>query len=132
MHWTLVRQYHHNGTNGHLYDDTGKLLCYTIELPWLNNAKAVSCIPEGSYILTKRYSKKFNWHLHVQQVPQREYILIHAANNALMELKGCIAPVSMLTAWGTGLGSRKALQKLMQQFDTAAKQSAKINLIIQH
>jgi hypothetical protein len=37
---------------------------------------------------------------------------LHPANDARKELKGCIAPVTALTAPGKGTGSRKALEKL--------------------
>ena len=42
----------------------------------------------------------------------REAILIHAANDALKELLGCIAPVTTLTGEGKGDFSGKALAKL--------------------
>jgi hypothetical protein len=46
-------------------------------------------------------------------VPQREYILIHPANDAMHELKGCIAPVWYITGAGKGLRSRMALETLI-------------------
>ena len=97
------------GTNGKiLYKD--RLMMYSIELPWKDNLARVSCIPEGRYELVKRWSPKFNRHLQVMNVPQRDGILIHPANDALQELKGCIAPVSFLTGAGKGLRSRMALE----------------------
>jgi hypothetical protein len=45
-------------------------------------------------------------------VPDRDLILMHPANDALKELEGCIAPVSILTAEGKGSGSRVALGKI--------------------
>ena len=45
-------------------------------------------------------------------VPGRKGILIHPANNALQELKGCIAPVSLITGAGRGARSRLALETL--------------------
>ena len=45
-------------------------------------------------------------------VSGRDYILIHPANEALRELKGCIAPVSFLTGAGKGIRSRMALKTL--------------------
>ena len=90
----------------------GKHIAYTIELPWRENKKRMSCIPEGTYILRKRYSEKFKWHFVLLDVPNRSCILIHPANDAEKELQGCIAPVSTLTAEGTGTESRKAMQKL--------------------
>ena len=112
MKLVLIRTYHSNGVNGELLID-GVKLCNTIELPWLENRQRVSCIPEGRYELTKRYSQRFGWHLLVDNVANRSYILIHAYNDARKESKGCIAPVSVLTGEGNGLRSRVALQLLL-------------------
>lgn len=111
MELELIRTYYPNGTNGELKYN-GKLICYTIELPWLENKSQVSCIPEGRYELVKRFSVKYKHHLLVKAVAKRSYILIHPANDAKKELKGCIAPVSILTAEGKGLRSRIARDKL--------------------
>ncbi|HWI92763.1 MAG TPA: DUF5675 family protein [Flavisolibacter sp.] len=113
MKLELIRRYHPNGTNGELFF-IGGFICYTIELPWIHNEHQRSCIPEGGYRIIKRYSPKFGWHLHLTDVPGRELILIHPANNALQELKGCIAPVSFITGEGKGGESRKALQRLIE------------------
>ena len=45
-------------------------------------------------------------------VPGRELILIHPANEALRELKGCIAPVCLISGAGKGIRSRMALKRL--------------------
>lgn len=107
----LERKYFQKGTNSELRYN-GKLVCFTIELPYLNNLRSKSCIPEGIYTLSKRYSKKFGWHLLVNQVPDRSLILFHPANNALKELRGCIAPVTNITGEGIGSQSIKAFDKL--------------------
>ena len=101
MELELLRIYHPKGSNGNL-SANGVGLCHTIELPWKENKNQVSCIPEGRYELVKRYSAKFKWHLLVKDVPDRVLILIHPANDALKELKGCIAPVFILTEEGKG------------------------------
>ncbi|GGD35401.1 DUF5675 family protein [Flavobacterium orientale] len=108
---TLKRTYFPKGVNGKLTCD-GQLVCYTIELPWNDNARQVSCIPEGEYFIEKRYSSKYRWHMEVKGVPNRDYILFHAANHALTELKGCIAPVLTLSGPGEGLYSRRAFNQL--------------------
>ena len=113
MELLLKRQYHPLGCNGALYMGE-TLICYTIELPWKKNRRGISCIPAGKYELKKRFSKKFGWHLLITNVPQRSYILFHPANDALQELRGCIAPVSTLTAPGKGLESQVAFHKLKQ------------------
>ena len=113
MVFVLQRTYFPDGTNGKL-ECEGKFICYTIELPWMENQKRVSCIPEGKYFIKKRYSNKFKWHLEVVDVKKRSLILFHPANNALLELNGCIAPVTKLSGPGLGLMSRKALSKLKE------------------
>lgn len=111
MELELIRTYYPNGTNGTLHYNNDRL-CNTIELPWKNNQHQISCIPEGKYELIKRYSDHFGWHFEVMKVPNRDLILIHPANDALKELKGCIAPVSVLIGEGEGLRSRIALEKV--------------------
>lgn len=63
----------------------------TLELGWKNNQRRVSCIPSGAYTVKKRYSKKYAWHLHVQDVPGRDWILIHHGN-FYTDILGCILP----------------------------------------
>jgi hypothetical protein len=112
MKLELSRTYYPEGTNGKILYE-GRLITYTIELPWKNNLAGVSCIPEGEYELVKRWSPKFGRHLQILNVVGREYILIHPANDALHELKGCIAPVCLITGAGKGIRSRSALKTLM-------------------
>jgi hypothetical protein len=118
MELQLQRSYAASGTNGILTSNDG-FICYTIELPWRNNKRGRSCIPEGCYRLVQRYSEKFQWHLHLIDVPGRDLILIHPANHALLELKGCIAPVMEHTAPGEGTHSKRAFYLLMQQVQIA-------------
>ena len=126
----LTRTYFPDGTNGKL-ECEGKLICNTIELPWKNNERRVSCIPEGEYFIEKRYSPKFKWHLHVLGVENRSFILFHPANNALKELNGCIAPVTKLSGPGLGLLSRKAFEKLKDQVYKALDRKESVLLIVQ-
>ena len=126
----LTRTYFPEGTNGKL-ECEGRLICNTIELPWRNNERRVSCIPEGEYFIEKRYSLKFKWHLHVLDVENRSLILFHPANNALKELNGCIAPVTKLSGPGLGLFSRKAFTKLKDQVYKALDRKESVLLIVQ-
>ena len=125
----LQRTYFPNGTNGKL-ECEGKFICYTIELPWKENEKRVSCIPEGKYFIKKRYSNKFKWHLEVTNVMNRSLILFHPANNALIELNGCIAPVTKLSGPGLGLMSRKAYAKLKDLVYKALDSNESVELIV--
>lgn len=109
----LKRTYLKDATHGELFINS-EHIAYTIELPWLYNQRQISCIPEGQYNLRRRYSTKFKWHWTVENVPNRSHILIHPANNALIELKGCIAPVTKITGEGRGESSKKAMQKVLE------------------
>lgn len=113
MDLTLERTYLSKGTNG-ILKFGGQEICKTIELPWQNNQTRVSCIPEGTYRLRKRYSKKFKWHLEVMNVRKRQLILFHPANDALKELNGCIAPVSSHIGEGKGTQSRVSFERLKE------------------
>ncbi len=125
----LKRTYFPTGTNGQI-ECQGKIICNTIELPWKSNKSKVSCIPEGKYLLEKRYSKKFNWHIEITQVKGRGAILFHPANNALKELNGCIAPVTKISGAGLGLMSRKAFTKLKTLVYQELDKGKKVLIII--
>ena len=112
MELTLHRAYFKEGTNGTLFS-SGKYLCHTIELPWINNTRNISCIPEGRYEIQPRFSKKFKHHLILKNVVNRSFILMHPANDVKRDLEGCIAPVTYLSGIGKGLHSRDAMQKLL-------------------
>jgi hypothetical protein len=107
----LQRKYGVKGTNGTITFN-GEEICHTIELPDRNNIPRISCIPIGQYKLIKRRYPKHGEQIGIPNVLGREAILIHAANNALKELHGCISPVTTLTGEGTGDYSGKALAKL--------------------
>ena len=81
-------------TKGELFvlDENAKILfqCLTLELPWKNNDRKVSCIPTGEYDIVPRWSQKYTNHLHILDVPDRDFILIHEAN-FVRQLEGCIA-----------------------------------------
>jgi hypothetical protein len=125
----LTRKYFPDGTNGKL-ECEGKFICYTIELPWKENEKRISCIPEGEYFLRKRYSRKFAWHLELVAVKNRNLILVHPANNALQELNGCIAPVTKLSGPGLGLESRRSFTKLKRLVYSALYSAGKVKIIV--
>lgn len=77
-----------------IHGDEGFLIfsCYTLELPYKDNQRNISCIPKGTYLVKKRNSKysKFKYtHLHVQDVPKRTFILFHIGNFT-RQIEGCI------------------------------------------
>lgn len=129
MELELIRTYHPQGTNGELLLN-GDKVCLTIELPWKENKPNVSCIPEGRYELKKRYSPRFGKHLIVMNVPGRSFILLHAANHAMKEMRGCIAPVTIVTGAGTGEQSRKALAIVVSKTEQAFEREQQVFLTI--
>ncbi len=125
----LHRAYFKEGTNGALFN-SDRFLCYTIELPWKDNKRNVSCIPEGQYEIEPRFSKRFKHHLILKDVKDRSFILFHPANDALKELQGCIAPVTYLSGIGKGIYSRDAMQKLLSLVYQAKERKEPILLTI--
>lgn len=117
MDLILRRNYYPNGTNGSIFVKEltkENFVCHSIELAWYDNQTGESCIPEGRYELGRRTSLKHGEHVEVKAVKDRKFILIHPANNARKELRGCIAPVTTLTGEGQGTQSRIALEKLFK------------------
>lgn len=129
MELSLHRSYFKEGVNGALFV-SGKFLCHTIELPWRGNQRSISCIPEGSYEVAPRYSQKFKNHLILKNVPGRSLILFHPANNALKELRGCIAPVTYLGGIGKGIYSKDALDKILSLVHQTLDRKEEIRLTI--
>jgi len=78
---------------------TGSLTLFSGELPWRDNKTGVSCIPEGSYRCSIRFSPRFKRELYaVNGVKDRVGVLIHSANfmgdpnfGYKYQLQGCIA-----------------------------------------
>lgn len=68
-----------------------KVLCHTLELPWLGNVQNKSCIPFGQYAVVKTNHPRYGEVFHVKDVPFREGILIHPGNS-LKDTRGCILP----------------------------------------
>lgn len=71
--------------------------CLTMELPYLNNERRISCIPKGEYWIKEHESPKFGFCYkvydkdQVSEVAGRSEILIHLGNYHRDTL-GCILP----------------------------------------
>ena len=103
MRAVLCREYYEKQTQGTLNvfdEDTGDLefTCKALELPWMDNERNVSCIPEGFYDVVPRSSAKYSDHLHIKDVDGRSLILIHWGNYAgsvnprtgHSDIRGCV------------------------------------------
>lgn len=84
------------GTPGRLVVQSTGWRCVTLELPWLDNIRKRSCIPDGDYRVVPRRSKRFGDVFHITNVPGRSDVLIHAGNWAgripeyKTHVQGCI------------------------------------------
>jgi hypothetical protein len=93
---------------------------YTIERPWLQNVRNLSCIQAGDYPLKKRHYYRGGYTaLQIEGVPQRSYILFHIGNT-MHDVEGCIAVGFELgvvnNTWAV-LNSRAAFEYLMRQYE---------------
>lgn len=62
----------------------------TLELPYKNNARGISCINTGEYRCLPYSSKKYPNTWQIMDVKGRDLILLHKANY-LIDIKGCVA-----------------------------------------
>lgn len=98
----LVRDYHEGYTLGTMFRD-GVEIAKTLELPWKDNLRNISCIPQGEYRVTKeppiekddKLGRKYRpyWHFRIHNVPNRSGILIHRIT-FVKDLRGCIGVAS--------------------------------------
>jgi hypothetical protein len=118
-------------TIGNLYLD-GEWLCDTLENPYLDNQRSISCIPEGQYKVRLRTAResatKEYLHLLVQDVPDRSLILFHSGNTA-KDTRGCIL-VGIGTKQDFVKNSRLAMDLLMKEILNLG--GTNINLIIKN
>lgn len=119
MEANLVRFLEINNTTiGQLTID-GLPTLYTCEDLWRDNARNISCIPEGVYECVPHgwagspTKYKDVWML--KNVPDRSAILIHAGNTHA-DTQGCILVGMEHDGKGTILQSRKAIDLLRKKF----------------
>ena len=71
----------------------GERICDTLENSWQDNQRNISCIPEGVYPVRLRLPRESGTrdylHLLVQEVPNRDFILVHRGNFP-SQTQGCI------------------------------------------
>lgn len=102
----LERVYLKDRTLGSIISPQGGIICKTLELPWLDNQRSVSCIKEGTFVVTLsgpvlqddpsteedesggRHPRPYS-HYIVHNVPGRSGILMHRGHTPSCS-KGCI------------------------------------------
>lgn len=86
---TIARKYKGpTCTSGYLAVD-GKIIAYTLERPWQNNAPLISSIPDGTYGGILRYDHADKWRIELTGVPGRANVQIHTGNTP-DDTEGCI------------------------------------------
>ena len=76
-------------TLGAMFDGDERL-CETLELPWRDNYRGISCIPEGSYLCKIGHSPSRGYPVYwLQDVPGRSDVQIHVGNFP-KDIRGCI------------------------------------------
>lgn len=110
----------------------GERFCDTLENPWLDNQRSISCIPEGQYKVRLRLARESATrdylHLLVQDVPNRDWILFHRGNTA-KDTSGCIL-VGNGREQDIVENSRLAMDLVMQEIIYLGGEN--INLIIKN
>jgi hypothetical protein len=110
------------GTQGMLFYEGFN--CHTLELPWRDNQRSISCIPPGEYKCVTRKSPRFGLTYHVTEVLGRSYILIHSGNWAgdvnkgyKSHVNGCIL-LGQKAGWLQGqravLTSKPTIRRFME------------------
>lgn len=111
--YLLDRVYLPDRTLGSIFNPKGGIVCKVLELPWLNNARGKSCIPEGIYTVTLsgpvlkddpnteedesggRIPRPYS-HYIVHGVKGRSGILIHRGTD-VNHSRGCLLVASRFT-----------------------------------
>ena len=110
----------------------GERMCDTLELPYKDNQRSISCIPAGEYKVRLRYPRESATrdylHLLVQDVKDRSYILFHRGNYA-SDSRGCIL-VGMTSKQDFVGNSTLALDLLLKEIISLG--GTNINLIIKN
>ena len=118
-------------TIGTLYIN-GERFCDTLELPYINNERSISCIPAGEYkvrLRTARESATRDYlHLLIQDVPNRDWILFHRGNSAA-DSRGCVL-VGQSREQDRVNNSRLAMDLIVKEILNLG--GANINLIIKN
>ena len=76
-------------TLGAMFDGEERLV-ETLELPWRDNQRGISCVPEGTYECKLAFSPSRKCYVYwLQNVPGRQDVQIHIGNFP-KDIRGCI------------------------------------------
>ncbi len=127
---TLLRETLSPATMGRLFID-GIAQADTLERPWMDNKRGVSCIPPGTYGITMTVSPRFGRPMiRLMGTDPRWGILIHAANE-VQQLQGCIA-LGKRHGPHTLIESRKAVNMLEEKVREALRHGEAVQILIEN
>jgi Family of unknown function (DUF5675) len=87
---TIAREYRGRRCMSGYLAVNGRVIAYTLELPWHGNAPLLSSIPPGTYAGFLRYDHPDHWRIELENVPgHRTHIQIHIGNT-VADTEGCI------------------------------------------
>jgi len=119
----------------------GKLYCnaefiaHTLELPWKDNQKNISCVPDGQYKCKVRLARESATrdyvHLLVEDVPNRSYILFHRGNYP-SDSRGCILTGTHRAQSPDKVFESKIAHSYLMDYILGNQLSKNINLIIKN
>ena len=119
----------------------GKLYCnsefiaHTLELPWKDNKKSVSCVPAGKYSCRVRLARESSTrdyvHLLVEDVKDRSYILFHRGNYP-SDSRGCILTGTHRAEEPDKILDSKIAHTYLMKYILDKNISLNINLIIKN
>ncbi|QDP49469.1 MAG: hypothetical protein Unbinned2716contig1000_50 [Prokaryotic dsDNA virus sp.] len=129
----LIRKsFTEKSTLGELYLN-GEFKAHTLELPWKDNQRSISCIPSGTYDVRFRYPRESAsrdyLHLMVKDVKDRDYILFHRGNTS-KDTRGCI--LTGLTKKKDWIGQSTLAHEELMNSIIELKTTSKIKLIIKN
>lgn len=117
---TLKRvSYEAEGTYGILLFEQIPLVL-TLENPWLDNIRSISCIPSGQYLCMPYFSNRFPGTFQVMDVSERTNIIFHKGN-VVGDTRGCIllgSRFGTLDGKAAILESRRAFKAFMNLVDS--------------
>ena len=106
------------GTFGQLTTPNGKKF-HTVELPWRNNQRRISCIPAGRYRCGWHPSRKFGIVPILKNVPNRDAILMHKGNYAGDVQAGYKSDYLGCIGIGVGLASVRVGDKMQKMITSS-------------
>jgi len=118
------------GTFGVLkWEDSPAPFAVTLEDPWNDNKRNISCIPTGSYVCAPRVSPTHGETFEVLDVENRTHILFHRGNTHI-NTQGCIL-IGESFHYLNGIPSIRSSREGFDEFYEAVKDTMRFDLWIE-